>query len=103
LTPFGRGCLAGRCSGRLPFPEGRLADEYTSILGVQVRVKIAIDISVRWSVDLWARVLGGCIRAAVSSTVNLKEILMYNLNAMVLLGAALLPVPGGWRSTDTEM
>lgn len=103
LMPFGPGCLAGLPGADYSTQEGQPANEYTSILGFQVRVKIVIDISVRWSVDLWAKVLFGCVKAIVSSAVNLKEILMIILNAMVLLGAALLPVPGGWRSTDTEM
>jgi hypothetical protein len=70
------------------------ANENTSILGFQVRVKIVIDISVRWSVDLWAKVLFGCFNAVVSSTLNFKETLMNTLTEIVLFGAALLPVPG---------
>ena len=71
-----------------------------------MRVKIAIDISVRWSVNLWAKALFDCINTVVSGALNLKETLMHTLHILteiVLCGAALLPVPGGWRSTDTEM
>ena len=65
-----------------------------SILGVQVRVKFVLSISVRWSVTRWASVLYSCLQAVVCSTLKLRETLMNTLNVIVLVGAALLPVPG---------
>jgi len=71
-----------------------LGPEHRSILGFQVQVKFAVGISVGWSVTFWASVLYSCLKAVVASALNLKETLMNTLHATVLVGAALLPVPG---------
>ena len=61
-------------------------------------------ISVRWSGTLWAAVLSIIVKAVLFCILELKESLMNILHAIVLVGAALLPVPDqGWRSTCTEL
>jgi hypothetical protein len=64
-----------------------------SSFGVQIRIKLIIEIFVQWSVSDWV----SAIRHIVNSVVgchNIKESVMKKLHAIVSFGVALLPVPG---------
>jgi len=74
----------------------RRAKKNKSDLGLRVQVKLVVDISVRWSISLWVSVLYLCVKAAICSLDQLKETIMTIRDAMVLVGAALLPA---WRGT----
>lgn len=67
----------------------------SSSVGLRVQVKLGVDISVRWSLSIGSGVAQNIFEAL--------EKLMDHLTAIVFVGAALLPVPGGIRFTNTEM
>jgi hypothetical protein len=68
-----------------------LTEANRSNLGVRVQIKFVVDISVRWSISLWVSVLYLCVKAVICSLGQLKETIMTIQNAIVLVGAALLP------------
>jgi hypothetical protein len=57
-----------------------------SVLGLRVRVKVTIDVSVRWGVVIGASAVYHCLK--------LMEALMNSFTSVVLFGAALMPVSG---------
>jgi len=64
-------------------------DELSRTLGVQVRVKLVVDISVWWSVILS---LGAFFRQSWLEEKLMNALIL--LYETVFLGATLLPVPG---------
>lgn len=71
-----------------PKPQNR------SDLGVQVKITIVIEIYVRWSVKFPITALASLVSNVLSVVRQMKEVVMSNLHAMVLVGVALLSVPG---------
>lgn len=62
-------------------------------LGFRVKFVCVIEISVQWSVGSLATAIRWLIYTA-SAVLNSKEFVMKKLNAIVMFGVALLPVPG---------
>jgi hypothetical protein len=66
--------------------QNKFGDEDKSVLGLRVRVKVKIDVSVRWGVVVGALAVFNCLK--------LMEALMNSFTSVVLFGAALMPVSG---------
>ena len=83
-------CIFG-CIGSFytvePEPFGsKFGERDRSVLGLRVRVKVTVDVSVRWAVVLGALAVHNCLK--------LWEALMDSFTCVVLFGAALMPVSG---------
>ena len=65
-----------------------------SAFGVQVKIQIAVEVSVLWSVRIPLVALAKVVKTILSTINQLKEAVMLKLHEMVLLGVALLSVPG---------
>ena len=83
-----RGEITSGVDYRLPKPRNR------SVLGVQVKVKIVVEISVLWSVTFPLLALTETVKMVKSGIRQLKESVMSKLHELVLFGVALLSVPG---------